>query len=1001
MSITSDFAPALYGGPDDLSEDRPFLGLKPFGFIDRAIFFGRELQILALYRLIQQSRFVAVVGSSGSGKSSLVLAGLCGLLAEETAQDPSGHSWCCVDMRPGVAPLSRLARALSHLSSDEDAVERRLERIEYRLRKSSFSMESALEEAGGLRGRTLLLIVDQFEELFRFGLSDLGRPHRRVEEVRAREEATQFVQILLDADRRQLENVRVLITMRSDFIGDCAHFQDLSVAVSAAQFLVPNLTRSQLKDIIRRPIDKAGGSIEPELVEQLLIDCGAELDQLPVLQHCLTRLWERAGTEDPAGLRRLTLQTYDDIGRMAEALSRHADEALQQCAGSEIAVQQVFRALSELDSEGRAVQRPLRFEKLQAETGVSEGALQTVLEKFSAPGCSFLVPARLTAWTLAPDDIVGIGHEALLRRWKKLAGDPSSVDPATGRPVEGWLAAEQVDGQRYRTLVSMLDGQGNRPFATLNNPESVKVWWSSLPRTSAWADRYGGKFDAVRRLIERLAARKLRAKFISRSLMIAGTLVFAGALLGWQYNQVRKRQEEATQEAALSSVNLMMAKILAEGQSRTLSVDSARTITAAAESLFRNLREPVTADALVVSSLLLQSDLEAVADNPSKQLELATEAKSIAERLALLNPQNREYQQKLFDATIRQGDALVAQLKLAAALSQYLSALTVAEKISSFGDGETGLGAVVDAHLKIGDIYSLQNHQPAAIKEYRAALAVTEATPSQLDLQRYRATALYRIAYTLQAEGASDEVRQAYEQTIQLQELLVRQNPTDEILQSNLATTYSRLGLLERKAGNLELARVQYEKAVAISDKLIEIDRDNSSWETFAIPQYNSLAEILEALNKPKEALVYYQKAFDASRALSLQSPTRPELLEQLAAAGKALGDHSSGLARLEAYRTSTLALNRLFSMTHEAARAAKYADDVLAYARGFETVADWPDAEIAYGLAEKMAQTRLADDPSDETWTQKANEASRGAQAVARALVSPPDQTTRPSPPN
>ena len=139
--------------------------------------------------------------------------------------------------------------------------------------------------------------------------------------ARARDEATQFVQILLDADRRRLKDVRVLITMRSDFIGDCAYFQGLSEAVSATQYLAPNLTRSQLEDVIRKPIEKAGATIEPELVERLLNDSGDELDQLPLMQHCLMRLWDRAGAASAEGPRRVTRQTYDDIGRMAELLS--------------------------------------------------------------------------------------------------------------------------------------------------------------------------------------------------------------------------------------------------------------------------------------------------------------------------------------------------------------------------------------------------------------------------------------------------------------------------------------------------------------------------------------------------------------------------------------------------------------------------------------------------------------------------------------------------------
>ena len=85
------------------------------------------------------------------------------------------------------------------------------------------------------------------------------------------------------------------------------------------------------------------------------------------------RLWDRAGVASADGPRRLTRQTYDDIGRMTELLSRHADEILRQCAGKELAVEQAFRALSEFDREGRAIRRALRFDKLLAETGVVRG----------------------------------------------------------------------------------------------------------------------------------------------------------------------------------------------------------------------------------------------------------------------------------------------------------------------------------------------------------------------------------------------------------------------------------------------------------------------------------------------------------------------------------------------------------------------------------------------------------------------------------------------------
>src|SRR5271170_8175050 len=523
--------PPAAGAIDEsaLSAERPFPGLRPFFFADRDYFFGRESQIYALYRLVEHGRFIAVIGSSGSGKSSLVLAGLCRLLAEESA-DPGGPHWVYLDMRPGASPLSRLAKALARLSPGDNADEsaRRRDRIEYRLRQSGFSLQDALAEAGGLGGGSLILVVDQFEELFRFGLAGLGQRRAGVDEARQRDEAAQFVQILLDADRRRIENVRVLITMRSDFIGDCAYFHGLSEAVSATQYLVPNLTRSQLEEAIRNPIEKAGGTIEPELVERLLNDCGDELDQLPVLQHCLMRLWDRAGTETPAGgARHLTRLTYNAIGRMADALSRHADEIFAQCAGEELAIEQAFRALSEVDREGRAIRRALPFDKLLAETGVSEADLRAGLDRFRASNCSFLLPSLSVSPTLAADERIDIGHEALLRRWKKIAGRTEAIDPKTGRPPPGWLSEEQIDGQRYHTLVSLLDGAAGGERATLDDPERTKDWWTHQPRTAAWADRYGGKFAQVTKLIDDAieAKRRLRRnRWLTATLGVAAVL---------------------------------------------------------------------------------------------------------------------------------------------------------------------------------------------------------------------------------------------------------------------------------------------------------------------------------------------------------------------------------------------------------------------------------------------------------------------------------------------
>jgi hypothetical protein len=284
-----------------LSSERPFPGLRPFAFEDHKYFFGREDQTFSLYRLIDRSRFVAVVGSSGSGKSSLVRAGLLPLIDRET-KGAGGRTWERVEMRPGEAPLRRLTEALTKLAADDEQViaRARAERISYHLRRSSFGVAHTLTEMESLGDHSLLIVVDQFEELFRY--AGIGtRQQDFLREAKSRNEATQFVQLLLEASRFEKHDVHVLLTMRSDFIGECARFQGLPEAVSATQFLVPALTRDQLTEVILRPVQEASATtIEPTLVQRLLNDSDNEPDQLPVLQHCMLRLWEQAGKVDSA-----------------------------------------------------------------------------------------------------------------------------------------------------------------------------------------------------------------------------------------------------------------------------------------------------------------------------------------------------------------------------------------------------------------------------------------------------------------------------------------------------------------------------------------------------------------------------------------------------------------------------------------------------------------------------------------------------------------------------
>jgi conflict system STAND superfamily ATPase len=475
----------------DLGPDRPFPGLRPYEARDHHWFFGREDQCLSLYRLLDRGRLVAVVGSSGSGKSSMVKAGLLPVLEGETTG--GRPRWRCWEMRPGDTPLGRLADTLAgHCASggDESAAfvqGGRRQRLGFLLRSSSFGLLDTLGEVGLADGTTPLLLVDQFEELFRF--ADL--PGTEVERSVRRQEAAAFVQLLLEATRAASSRLRVVLTLRSDYLGDCSRFHGLPEAVTASQFLVPSLTRDQREQVIRRPIEKAEGTITDELVERLLSDSTEELDQLPVLQHALMRTWNESRG-------RLRGEDYERVGGVAAAISLHADSLLEE-AGLRplgLAVEQVFRALAELDRYGRAIRRPLPFRQLVEEAGVEEASVRMVADRFRSDDCAFLVPPLVEGQPLVDADIVDIAHEALIRRWSRMTQEVNGLRT-------GWLGDEVADGRTYVALAETARGSapGNPALLPLDQVEERRSWWARRPRTAAWSDRYGGRLETVQKLL--------------------------------------------------------------------------------------------------------------------------------------------------------------------------------------------------------------------------------------------------------------------------------------------------------------------------------------------------------------------------------------------------------------------------------------------------------------------------------------------------------------------
>jgi WD40 repeat protein len=167
--------------------------------------------------------------------------------------------------------------------------------------------------------------------------------------------------------------------------------------------------------------------------------------------------------------------------------------------GLELVVEQIFRALSEVDKEGRATRRSLPFSRLLAETGVARKDLLRVLDRFRADDCSFIVPSVSAVPQLRNDTRIDVGHEALLRRWDRISAEAGhGLGEGAGT---GWLEAEEADGRFYRALLALLEA-GPSVTLPLDQVESRWEWWKARPRTAAWAERYGGGLDKVEGLFK-------------------------------------------------------------------------------------------------------------------------------------------------------------------------------------------------------------------------------------------------------------------------------------------------------------------------------------------------------------------------------------------------------------------------------------------------------------------------------------------------------------------
>ena len=504
----------------------PYVGLRPFESDESLLFYGRRQQIPELLQKLYETRFLAVVGSSGCGKSSLIRAGLiphlkAGFLVEER------DKWNIVVMKPGNRPLYHLAESINQTVLNKFEFKENEQFYGHILASGIRAVIERLFLYFHETDANILLLVDQFEEIFRFTHHD------------SYEEAADFVSIILSLCKEKDLPVYTVLTMRSDFIGDCDRFYNLPEAMNKSQYLVPRMTREQRRQAIEGPASVYDIQIPEPLVQKLLNDSSENPDQLPVLQHALMRTWDKWKTTDD---QLPDLKHYKSIGSVEEALSQHADEIfLQLSEPDQYIAEKLFKALTTQDNEGRGIRRNTPLKELCEILNSSTDNVIPIIDKFRDPSCSFLVPPLDKE--LQENSEVDISHESLMRVWKRL--------------VE-WVSQEADSAKRYKRIAETAVLYEKDEAVPLSGPELqiAEKWQKDNQPNESWANRYHPGFELSMKFLEISIKKRqeedlkkrqfARNKNILRFVLVA-LLVLTGFSIFTviQYREVEKARKEA------------------------------------------------------------------------------------------------------------------------------------------------------------------------------------------------------------------------------------------------------------------------------------------------------------------------------------------------------------------------------------------------------------------------------------------------------------------------
>ena len=877
----------------------PFPGLVSYEEDDATLFHGRRREVAASLGRLAEHRVLWVTGASGSGKSSLIRAGIVPALRRRA--EGAGERLLVIDVRTNDDPLGELARSLQNKTDGEptarlawnDAMTAR-----FRPGAEPEALVNVLTTLLSEAKTRVVLVVDQLEAVATV----------RAERANVRELFLAMVAACGRCARERRDGaarLRVILGVRSDLLGEIlVHDETDALYRQTPRQVVGVLAPEAIKDVVHAPI--AGrAEVEEEFSTAIAADVGNDPGRLPLLNLVLRQVWDAYERGVASGPRRISTALYDAAGGLQGALGKAGDQVLEATKGTDQAVlNRVLLALVDVE-EGRQLRRVVAYETLQEETRCDDAQLTRVL---NALGGRYLVRMDGEGGRRT----VEVAHEALYSGWKHYARLLRERGPmlALAREVESATSQwkKRGEGELWPDGTKLHEAEAGRDAGTLDLSEDARRFLTASRAELARRQRFE----------RRVRKAEWGAAISSVAVVLALTLLFVRA-------QRERRRAEGHLQRAEGLVEFMLRA--QEGPLREVGrLDVLEASVRKVQEYYDKLDqagEADTAHAQRMRSVALDhlGDVQVALGDLAGALVSYRRSKGIRDLFTRRNPNDTQWLCDLSVSLNKIGDVQIAQGDLASALASHRGSKDIFDRLTHRDPNNTQwLRDLSVSQDRIGDVLLARGDLAGALASYRESKGIrdrlTRRHPNDTQWLHDLSVSQEKIGDMQLAQGDLANALASYRESQDIRDRLTRRDPNNTQWLRDLSVSQEKIGDVHLERGDLAGALASYRESRDIVDRLTRRDPNNTQWLHDLSVNLNKIGDLQVTQGDLAGALASYRESKDIADRLTHRDPNNTQWLRDLSVSQEGIGDVQIALGdlagALASYRESKDNVDRL-----------------------------------------------------------------------------------------